>query len=56
MDNNLKVKIDKLVDEINTITDLNIKISVLDYMEQQASFMLWQLEDAKHIDNDSHNV
>ncbi len=56
MDNNIKIKIDEIINEISTITDLNIKHAVLTYMEQQAGFMLWQMEDEKHIDNDSHNV
>ena len=56
MDNNIKKKIDEIVNEIGNITDLNIKHAVLTYMEQQAGFMLWQMEDEKHIDNDSHNV
>ena len=56
MDNNIKKKIDEIVNEISAINDLNIKHAVLTYMEQQAGFMLWQMEDEKHIDNDSHNV
>ena len=56
MDNNLKIKIDEILNEVSAINDLNIKHAVLTYMEQQAGFMLWQLEDEKHIDNDSHNV
>lgn len=56
MDNNIKKKIDEIVNEISNINDLNIKHAVLTYMEQQAGFMLWQMEDEKHIDNDSHNV
>lgn len=56
MDNNIKIKIDEITNEISAINDLNIKHAVLTYMEQQAAFMLWQMEDEKHIDNDSHNV
>ena len=56
MDNNIKQKIDDIVNEIGNIKDLNIKHAVLTYMEQQAGFMLWQMEDEKHIDNDSYNV
>lgn len=56
MDNNIKIKIDEIINEISTINDLNIKHSVLTYMEQQAAYMLWQMEDEKHIDNDSYNV
>ncbi len=56
MDNNIKLKIDEIVNEICAINDLNIRHAVLTYMEQQAAYMLWQIEDEKHIDNDSHNV
>ena len=56
MDNNIKKKIDEIVNEISAINDLNIKHAVLTYMEQQAGYLLWQMEDEKHIDNDSHNV
>ena len=56
MDNNLKTKIDELVGEIAKITDLHHRIDILNYMEQQSSYMLWLLEDELHIDNDSHNV
>lgn len=55
MDNNFKIKIDNLVDEINTVTDLVRKIEILNYMEQQASYMLWQLEEEKRIDDDSRD-
>lgn len=55
MDNNFKLKIDALVNEISNISDLNIKLSVLDYMEQQSSYMIWQLEEEKRIDDDSHD-
>lgn len=56
MDNNFKIKIDNLVDEISQVNNLNIKIDILNYMEQQASYMLWTLEEEKRIDNDSHDV
>ena len=56
MDNNLKKKIDEILNEAGNITDLNIKHAVLTYMEQQAAYMLWQMEDEKHISNDSYNV
>lgn len=56
MDNNLKMKIDEIVAEISAITDLRQKIDILDYMEQQSSYMLWMLQDEEHIDNDSNNV
>lgn len=56
MDNNLKKKIDDLVSEISAINDLTHKVSILEYMEQQSSYMLWQLQDEIHIDYDSQNV
>lgn len=56
MNNNIKQKIDEIINEISGINDLNIKHAILTYMEQQAGYMLWQLEDEKHIDNDSMNV
>ena len=49
MDNNLKQKVDALITEISDISDLTIKVSVLNYMEQQASFMLWQLDDEQRL-------
>ena len=55
MDNNFKIKIDELIQEVSKINDLNIKVYILNYMEQQAGFLLWQLEDECHIDEDVHN-
>ncbi len=55
MDNNFKEKIDTLVSEIAEVNDLNIKLDILNYMEQQASFMIWQLEDERHIDENLRN-
>ena len=56
LDNELKKKIDQLVSEISNVTDLIQKVAVLEYMEQQSSYMLWQLEDEMHIDHDSQNA
>ena len=53
MDNNIKQRIDEITNEISKLTDLNIKHASLTYMEQQAAFLLWQMEDEKHIDNDA---
>ncbi|MBQ9472989.1 MAG: hypothetical protein IJU81_01105 [Bacteroidales bacterium] len=55
MDNNYKIKIDALVNEISGMTDLIRKIEVLNYMEQQASYLLWVIEEEKRIDDDSHD-
>lgn len=56
MDNNIKIKIDEIINEICAINDLNIRHAVLTYMEQQAGFMLWQIEEEKRIDNDTHDI
>lgn len=56
MDNNLKIRIDEIVADIAKINDLPHKISILEYMEQQSSYMLWVLQDEQHIDYDSQNV
>ena len=56
MDNNIKIKIDEVVAEISKINDLSQKIAILDYMEQQSSYMLWQLQGEEHIDHDANNV
>jgi hypothetical protein len=56
MNNNIKLKIDEVVAEISKINDLPQKIAILDYMEQQSSYMLWQLQDEEHIDHDANNV
>lgn len=56
MDNNFKEKIDALVSEINAVQSLVSKVEILNYMEQQSSYMLWQLEDEIHIDEDVHNI
>ena len=55
MDNNYKIKIDALVNEISCMTDLIRKIEVLNYMEQQAAYLLWVIEEEKRIDDDSHD-
>lgn len=56
MNNNIKIKIDEIVAEISKINDLPQKIAILDYMEQQSSYMLWMLQDEEHIDHDANNV
>ncbi len=55
MNNNFKNKIDTLVEEISEISDLNIKVDILNYMERQANYLLWQLEEEKRIDENSRN-
>ena len=41
MENNFKIRIDEIVEDLGKIQDLNIKIDILNYMEQQAAFLLW---------------
>ncbi len=56
MDNNFKIRIDAIVEDLGKIQDLNIKIDILNYMEQQAAFLLWQLDEEKRIDENMRNV
>ena len=56
LDNNLKQRIDALISEVANIHDLVQKVAILEYMEQEAGYLLWQLSDEIHIDNDSQNV
>ena len=56
MDNNFKIRIDEIIEDLGKINDLNIKVDILNYMEQQAGFLLWQLEEEKRIDENQHNV
>lgn len=49
MDSTFKEKVDALITEVSDIHDMTIKVSVLNYIEQQASFMLWQLEDEQRL-------
>ena len=56
MDNNLKIKIDQLISEVSNITDLQMKLDVLNYIEQQSSYMLWILQDEDHINQDVQNI
>lgn len=55
MDINFKRKIDELVNEVSNVTDLTTKIDILNYMEQQANYMLWQIEEEQRIDQDSRD-
>lgn len=50
-----KDKIDKLVSEVAAIPDLATKIAVLNYIQQESGFLLWQLEDEQRIDEDSRD-
>lgn len=55
MDNNFKQKIDQLITEVCTVNDLQIKLDILNYIEQQSSYMLWVLQDEAHINEDVQN-
>ncbi len=50
-----KEKIDTLISEVSALTDLTTKISVLNYIQQETGFLLWQLEDEQRIDEDSRD-
>lgn len=55
MDLKFKEKIDALVSEVAAVPDLVTKIAVLNYIQQETSFLLWQLEDEQRIDEDSRD-
>ncbi|MBR6048592.1 MAG: hypothetical protein IKP83_00320 [Bacteroidales bacterium] len=55
MDLAFKEKIDKLISEVSEVTDLPTKIAVLNYIQQESGFLLWQLEDEQRIDEDSRD-
>ncbi len=50
-----KQKIDQLITEVSAITDLPTKVAVLNYIQQESGFLLWQLEDEQRIDEDSRD-
>ena len=56
MSPNLQHKIDELLQEVSNINDLNIKFDTLTYIEQQAGFLLWQLEEDMHVDQNMKNI
>ena len=55
MDLGFKIKIDQLISEVSALTDLPTKVSVLNYIQQETGFLLWQLEDEQRIDEDSRD-
>jgi hypothetical protein len=55
MDVKFKEKIDSLIAEVSAITDLTTKVAVLNYIQQESGFLLWQLEDEQRIDEDSRD-
>lgn len=50
-----KEKIDGLISEVAALSDLATKVAVLNYIQQEAGFLLWQLEDEQRIDEDSRD-
>ena len=55
MDLAFKEKIDALISEVAAVSDLTTKIAVLNYIQQESGFLLWQLEDEQRIDEDSRD-
>ncbi len=55
MDVKFKEKIDRLISEVSALTDLPTKVAVLNYIQQESGFLLWQLEDEQRIDEDSRD-
>ena len=51
MDLKFKEKIDALISEVAAVPDL----AVLNYIQQESGFLLWQLEDEQRIDEDSRD-
>lgn len=56
MNENLRKEIDAVIQEISQINDLNIKADLLTYMERQAAFMLWQIEEDLRVDQNMKNI
>jgi len=52
----IQSEIDALLQKIGEINDLNMKFDTLTYIEQQAGFMLWQLEEDMHVDQNMKNI
>ena len=55
MEVNFKEKIDALISEVAAVPDLTTKVAVLNYIQQESGFLLWQLEDEQRIDEDSRD-
>jgi hypothetical protein len=56
MNENLRKEIDAVIQEICQINDLNIKADLLTYMERQAAFLLWQIEEDLRVDQNMKNI
>lgn len=50
-----KEKIDALISEVAAVPDLTTKLAILNYIQQESGFLLWQLEDEERIDEDSRD-
>ncbi len=55
MEVKFKEKIDALISEVAAVPDLTTKVAVLNYIQQESGFLLWQLEDEQRIDEDSRD-
>mgnify|MGYP006873010692 CR=1 FL=1 len=55
MEVKFKEKIDSLIGEVAAVPDLMTKVAVLNYIQQESGFLLWQLEDEQRIDEDSRD-
>ena len=55
MDLKFKEKIDALISKVAAVPDLATKVAVLNYIQQESGFLLWQLEDEQRIDEDSRD-
>ncbi|MBP5709471.1 MAG: hypothetical protein J6W84_00620 [Bacteroidales bacterium] len=56
MSPNIQNKIDELFQEVSNIRDLNIKFDTLTYIEQQAAYQLWELEEDMRVDQNMKNI
>ena len=50
-----KEKRDAMISEVAAVPDLTTKVAVLNYIQQESGFLLWQLEDEQRIDEDSRD-
>lgn len=55
MDVNYKERIDAIINDLGSVTDLNIKKDILNYMMMESMFLLEQLDDELRIDEASRN-
>ena len=48
MDVEMKEKIDKLMNEVSNMSDLNQKMELFHYILRQADYCIWSLEEEQH--------